>query len=109
MTAHTKTTAAGDVEDRLTRGHDRHGQGWHLQRPSEGEPLGQARPLLLLLGLPTLGLAFAISVLTTYGPVVLIRLTDSTSQVGALIGGEGAFALLIPLVSGALSDRLPGS
>jgi MFS family permease len=108
MTAHTKTTAGG-VEDRLTRGHDRHGQGWHLQRPSEGEPLGQARPLLLLLGLPTLGLAFAISVLTTYGPVVLIRLTDSTSQVGALIGGEGAFALLIPLVSGALSDRLPGS
>ena len=30
---------------------------------------------VLLLGLPTLGLAFAISVITTYGPVVLSDLT----------------------------------
>jgi MFS family permease len=109
MTAHAETTATREVGERLTRGHDRHGQGWHLQLPCDGEPLARARPLLFVLGLPTLGLAFAISVLTTYGPVVLIRLTDSTSQVGLLIGGEGAFALLIPLVSGALSDRLPGS
>jgi MFS family permease len=48
-------------------------------------------------------------VLTTYGPVVLIQLTGSTSQVGALIGGEGAFALVVPLVAGVVSDRLPGS
>jgi len=68
----------------------------------------RAQSLLLTLALPTFGLAFAISMLTTYGPVVLIELTDSPSQVGALIGGEGAFALVVPLLAGAFSDRLPG-
>jgi MFS family permease len=96
------------VVDRLSRD-ERHGQRWHLQVPCPGDPHAVARPLLLLLGLPTLGLALAISVLTTYGPVVLAHLTSSTTQIGALIGGEGAFALAIPIVSGALSDRLGGS
>jgi MFS family permease len=97
------------VVDRLAHGHDRHGQRWQLQVPCEGQPFTTARPLLLTLGLPTFGLAFAISVLTTFGPVVLLHLTDSTVVVGALIGGEGAFALVIPLFSGTLSDRLSGS
>ena len=97
------------VVDRLAHGQDRHGQRWHLQVPCEGQPFTTARPLLRILGLPTFGLAFAISVLTTYGPVVLLRLTDSTVAVGALIGGEGAFALAIPLFSGTLSDRRAGS
>jgi hypothetical protein len=101
--------ALSHVLDRLTHGHEHHGQRWELHVPREGESPRSARPLLATLGLPTFGLAFAISVLTTYGPVVLIRLTDSTSQVGALIGAEGAFALVVPLVSGAVSDRLPGS
>jgi len=109
MTVLPERPALARLVERLTHGHDRHGQRWQLQVPCEDEPFTAARPLLLLLGLPTFGLAFAISVLTTYGPVVLIHLTNSTSQVGALIGGEGAFALAIPLVSGALSDRLPGS
>ena len=65
--------------------------------------------LLVLLGLPTFGLALAISVVTTFGPVILIGLAHSTTMVGALIGGEGAFALVVPLVAGALSDRLPAS
>jgi maltose/moltooligosaccharide transporter len=30
-------------------------------------------------------------------------------MIGALIGGEGAFALVIPLLAGSLSDRLPGT
>jgi MFS family permease len=76
--------------------------------PRDDEPFRATRPLLLALGPPTFGLAFAISVLTTYGPVVLIRLTDSPSQVGALIGAEGAFALVVPVLSGSFSDRLPG-
>ena len=97
----------GRVRDRFALDHDYHGLRWHLQLPREGEPV--ARPLLITLGLPTFGLAFAISVLTTYGPVVLIRLTDSPSQVGVLIGAEGAFALVVPVLAGALSDRLPGS
>jgi MFS family permease len=96
------------VVDRLSTD-ERHGQRWHLQVPCPGDPYTVARPLLLVLGLPTLGLALGISVVTTYGPVVLARLTSSTTQIGALIGGEGAFALAIPLVAGALSDRLGGS
>jgi MFS family permease len=102
-------TAAARLIARLTEGHDHHGQRWRLHVPCEGEPYASARPLLYLLGLPTFGLALGISVLTTFGPVVLIRLTESTSQVGALIGGEGAFALVIPLVAGTVSDRLPGT
>jgi MFS family permease len=67
------------------------------------------RRLFLLLGLPTLGLAFAVSILTTYGPVVLLEVAHSPARVGALIGGEGAFAIAIPLLAGVLSDRLPAS
>ncbi|HTW21537.1 MAG TPA: MFS transporter [Mycobacteriales bacterium] len=62
--------------------------------------------MLLVLGLPTFGLAFGITILTTYGPLPLLALTHSRAKVGALIGGEGAFALWVPLVSGALSDRI---
>jgi MFS family permease len=102
-------TAVGRVVDRLAHGHDHHGQRWHLHVPRPDEPARAARPLLITLGLPTFGLAFAISVITTYGPVVLIHLTNSPSQVGALLGAEGAFALVVPLVSGSLSDRMRGS
>ena len=95
--------------ERLTHGHDHHGQRWQLHLPRDGEPAGAVRPLLFLLGLPTFGLAFALSMLTTYGPAILIRLTSSTTNVGLLLGAEGAFALFIPLVSGTFSDRLEGS
>jgi MFS family permease len=81
----------------------------HLELPSEHTTSQDARPLLLTLGLPTFGLAFAITVLITYGPLLLLSLTHSPAKVGALIGGEGAFALAIPLISGALSDRMTGS
>jgi MFS family permease len=80
-----------------------------LHLPAPGEDATEARNLLVLLGLPTFGLAFAISILTTYGPVVLLARAGSPTKVGALIGGEGAFALVIPLLAGALSDRLPRS
>jgi MFS family permease len=94
--------------DRLTDGYERHAQRWRLQLPDD-DPSSSTRPLLLALGLPTFGLAFAMAMLTTYGPVVLLSLTHSPASVGALIGGEGAFALAIPLVAGVLSDRLPAS
>lgn len=80
-----------------------------LRLPREGDTLAQLRPLLVALALPTLALAFAISALTTYGPVVLIRLAHSDTKVGLLIGGEGAFALFVPILAGAASDRLPPS
>ena len=95
--------------DRLTDGNERHAQRWRLQLPDDNDGLSTARPLLVALGLPTLGLAFAMAMLTTYGPVVLLALTHSPASVGALIGGEGAFALAIPLIAGVLSDRLPAS
>jgi MFS family permease len=100
---------AESLVERLTHGHERHAQRWDLHLPREGEPARQARPLIVLLGLPTFGLAMAISLLTTYGPVILIHLTHSPAAVGALIGGEGAFALAVPLASGTVSDRLPPS
>lgn len=80
-----------------------------LRLPREGDTLGDLRLLLLTLALPTLALAFAISALTTYGPVVLIHLAQSDTKVGLLIGGEGVFALCVPLLAGAASDRLPVS
>jgi len=95
--------------ERLTHGHERHGQRWHLHLPREGESTTQIRPLLVLLALPTLGLALAISALTTFGPVILIKLAESPTVVGALIGGEGALALVVPIAAGTISDRLPPS
>ena len=100
---------ADSLVQRLGHGHDRHSQRWHLHLPREGEPIAEVQPLLVLLGLPTFGLALAISVLTTYGPVILLSLSHSPTAVGALIGGEGAFALAVPLLAGTLSDRLPPS
>jgi MFS family permease len=94
--------------DRLTDGYENHAQRWRLQLPDD-DPTSSARPLLLALGLPTFGLAFAMAMLTTYGPVVLLKVARSPAGVGTLIGGEGAFALAIPLVAGVLSDRLPAS
>jgi len=95
--------------ERLTDGYEKHAQRWRLTLPDDDDPVSAARPLLVVLGLPTFGLAFAMAMLTTYGPVVLLGLTHSPARVGALIGGEGAFALAIPLVAGVLSDRLPES
>ena len=78
-----------------------------LALPVPGADPRDSRRLLLLLGLPTFGLAFAISVLTTYGPVILLDKAGSPGTVGALLAGEGALALALPLAAGALSDRLP--
>ena len=78
-----------------------------LRLPTVDSQPADVRSLLLVLGLPTFGLSFAITVLTTYGPVVLLKVAHSPAKVGALIGVEGAFALIVPLLAGALSDRLP--
>lgn len=82
-------------------------RSWRLTLPAADSPSREVRPLLLVLGLPTFGLAFAIGILTTYGPVLLLELAKSPATVGTLLGGEGALALAIPLLSGSLSDRLP--
>lgn len=58
------------------------------------------------LTLPTLGFATALSLVTTYLPVILDRYTKSATLIGFAIGGEGIFSVLIPLWVGVLSDRI---
>jgi MFS family permease len=84
-----------------------------VARFSRGKTTGKLRvmnavartPSLRTLALPTFGLAFAISVLTTYTPVLLGDMTSSGTAIGVAVGGEGAFALVLPLLVGSLSDR----
>src|SRR3712207_5607973 len=61
--------------------------------------------LVRTLSLPTFGLALAVSVLTTYAPVLLGKSTDSGAAIGLAIGAEGIFALFLPVLVGSLSDR----
>jgi MFS family permease len=60
---------------------------------------------MVRLTLPTVGLSMALSLVTTYLPLTLRRYTGSATLIGFAIGGEGLFALAIPLVVGAVSDR----
>ncbi len=60
---------------------------------------------LVLLGLPAFGLALASTVVSTYLPVLIER-RSGPGIAGLLIGGEGAFALLVPSLVGAWSDRI---
>lgn len=64
------------------------------------------KQVLALLGLPTAALALAITVVTTYLPVVVRDELGSTAVIGGLIGLEGVMALWVPLVVGAWSDQL---
>lgn len=66
----------------------------------------EERRVVALLGLPTFGLALAITVVSTYLPVLASELSSSTTVIGLIIGGEGIMALWLPLVAGAWSDRL---
>ena len=67
---------------------------------------GSERRRLALLGLPTFALALAITVVSTYLPVVAKSFTNSTIAIGLLIGAEGLLALFLPLIAGTWSDRL---
>lgn len=64
------------------------------------------RRTLAILGLPTAALALAITVVTTYVPVMARDFLGSTTVIGGLIAIEGALALWLPLVVGSWSDRL---
>jgi MFS family permease len=63
------------------------------------------RGFVWMLALPTFALALAMSVLTTYAPLLLGEATSSASAIGLAIGAEGLFALFLPVVVGSLSDR----
>jgi MFS family permease len=66
----------------------------------------RSRHIVALLGIPTLALALAVTMVTTYLPVVARSFVGSTVVIGVIIGIEGLFALWLPLVVGAWSDRL---
>jgi MFS family permease len=93
--------------DRFTRDDDARGSG-AADEGSGGDRAvrrGEWRRLALL-GLPSLVLALATTVVTTYLPVHLQAGKASTTMIGLLIGTEGLMALVVPLVAGAWSDRL---
>src|SRR3954463_14976866 len=73
---------------------------------TEAALTGTERRRLALLGLPTFGLALAITVVSTYVPTVARQFTSSTTTIGVVIGAEGIGALLLPVLIGSWSDRL---
>lgn len=62
--------------------------------------------MLLVLGLPTLTMAFSSTVVSTYLPVVARRFTASEIAIGLILAGEGLTALVVPLLAGTWSDAL---
>lgn len=60
--------------------------------------------LLWTLGLGAFGLAFALTTTAAYLPPLLSRFTQSGGVIGAILGAEGIFALLISPVIGPWSD-----
>lgn len=67
------------------------------------EPSDELR-FLALLGLPAFGLALASTVVSTYLPVIIERLSGP-AVTGLLIGGEGIVGIFLPSLVGAWSDR----
>ena len=76
------------------------------QPNSERELRGDERRRLAILGLPTFGMALAITAVSAYLPVVASQFTSSATVIGVIIGGEGVMALWIPVIAGSWSDRL---
>src|SRR5438105_13579113 len=72
-----------------------------------GRPLKACeKKVLAMLGLPTFGLALAITATTTYVPLLAKRFTSSTAVIGMVIAAEGLVALAVPIAAGAWSDQL---
>lgn len=55
---------------------------------------GREKRVLAMLGLPTFGLALAITATTTYVPLLAKRFTSSTMVIGMVIAAEGLVAVL---------------
>jgi MFS family permease len=64
------------------------------------------RRSVVLLGIPTFALALAVTVVTTYLPVVAKGFVGSSLVIGLIIGIEGMLAIWLPIVAGSWSDRL---
>ena len=62
------------------------------------------RRFLIALAAPGLALSLAVTVVSAYGPSLLTELS-SPGVAGAIIGAEGIFALVVPVLVGVRSDR----
>lgn len=60
---------------------------------------------LIWMGVPALGIALVYSLVTTYLPFFIEKLS-SAGAVGLIVGGEGFFALCIPFIIGSWSDAI---
>jgi MFS family permease len=60
--------------------------------------------LVWALGLGAFGLAWSITTVAAYLPPLLEEFTDSSTLIGAVLASEGAFAILLPLLVGPMSD-----
>jgi MFS family permease len=83
--------------------------------PAETEAGAHARPgtqrlswsqrrFLALLGFPAFGLAFTVTAVSTYVPV-LVEQGSGPLVAGLLVGGEGFFGIFVPALVGGLIDR----
>lgn len=61
---------------------------------------------LAVLGLPAFAMAFTVTMVAAYLPVVARQFTSSTTVIGVLVAGEGLMALWVPLLVGTWSDQI---
>lgn len=59
---------------------------------------------MILLGVPSFGLTFAVTMISAFLPSVLQNLTDPL-VIGLIIGAEGFFGMFLPIIMGNLADR----
>ena len=98
------TTGGGQAGASEGDGSRRDGSRPDGSRPDGAESLSwPQRRFLLVLGLPSLALALALTVVTTFLPVLIVDLTGP-ALTGILIGSEGLLALFVPVLVGARSD-----
>ena len=80
---------------------EEHGQ----EQEQDGHKLSWSqRRFLALLGAPAMGMALAVTVVSSYLPVLIEQISGPV-LVGALIGGEGFFGIFMPTIVGGFSDR----
>jgi MFS family permease len=76
-----------------------------VERPElEASPDRPLRGLIWSLGLGAFGLAWSITTVAAYLPPLVRQFTDSSTLIGLLLASEGAFAFLLPLLVGPMSD-----
>ena len=90
---------AEERSDTREREQDRSDQEGEAQKLSWPE-----RRFLAILGAPAMGMALAVTVVSSYLPV-LIQQISGPVLIGALIGGEGFFGIFMPALVGSFSDR----